>query len=81
MLGRLFLEHPKSLEMSWAEHGAGAIVIGVRMVGAGLACIVHAVIPALFTETAGRTVKDLHDHMIRRKAGATNPSAWPDYEI
>jgi hypothetical protein len=81
MLGRLFLEHPKSLEMSWAEHGAGAIVIGVRMVGAGLACIVHAVIPAMFTETAGRTVKDLHDHMIRRKAGAANPSAWPDYEI
>ena len=81
MIGRLFQEHPKSLGMSWAEHGAGAVVIGARMVGAGLACIVHALVPALFTETAGRTVISLHDHMVRRKAGAANPNAWPDYEI
>ena len=81
MLGRLFSDHPRSLGMSWAEHGYGAVVIGARMVGAGLACIVHAVVPALFTETAGRTVKSLHDHMVNRKAGAANPNAWPDYEI
>ena len=81
MLARLFRNHPKSLGMSWAEHGAGAVVIGVRMIGAGLACIVHAAVPALFTETAGRTVMSLHDHMVRRKAGAANPNAWPDYEI
>jgi hypothetical protein len=81
MLGRLFNEHPRALGMSWAEHGAGAVVIGARMVGAGLACIVHAVFPGLFTETAGRTVTDLHDHMVKRKAGAANPNAWPDYEI
>jgi Family of unknown function (DUF6356) len=81
MLARLFQDHPKSLGMSWAEHGAGAVVIGARMVGAGLACIVHAVVPALFTQTAGRTIMSLHDHMISRKAGAANPNAWPDYEI
>jgi hypothetical protein len=81
MIGRLFQEHPKSLGMSWAEHGAGAVAIGARMVGAGLACIIHAAVPALFTETAGRTVMSLHDHMVRRKAGAANPNAWPDYEI
>jgi len=81
MIARLFQDHPKSLGMSWAEHGAGAVVIGARMVGAGLACIVHAVVPALFTQTAGRTIMSLHDHMISRKAGAANPNAWPDYEI
>ena len=81
MIGRLFREHPRSLGMSWAEHGAGAVVIGARMVGAGIACIVHAAVPALFTQTAGRTIMSLHDHMVSRKAGATNPSAWPDYEI
>jgi hypothetical protein len=81
MLGPLFTDHPKSLGMSWATHGAGAVVIGARMVGAGLACIVHAAVPALFTETAGRTVMSLHDHMVKRKAGAANPNAWPDYEI
>jgi hypothetical protein len=81
MIGRLFQEHPKSLGMSWAEHGAGAVMIGARMVGAGIACIVHAAVPALFTQTAGRTIMSLHDHMISRKAGAANPNAWPDYEI
>lgn len=81
MFARLFSDHPKALGMSWAEHGAGAVVIGARMVGAGLACIVHAAVPGIFTETAGRTVKSLHDHMVQRKAGAANPNAWPDYEI
>ena len=81
MLGRLFVDHPKSLGMSWAEHGAGAVVIGARMVGAGIACIVHAIVPALFTETAGKTVLSLHDHMMQRRAGAANPNTWPDYEI
>lgn len=81
MLGRLFWDHPRSLGMSWAGHGMGAVVIGARMVGAGIACIVHAVVPGIFTQTAGRTVKSLHDQMIKRKAGAANPNAWPDYEI
>jgi hypothetical protein len=81
MLARLFRDHPKALGMSWAEHGAGAVAIGARMVGAGLACIVHAAVPGMFTETAGRTVQSLHDQMARRKAGAANPNAWPDYEI
>ena len=81
MLGRLFVDHPRALGMSWAEHGAGAVVIGARMVGAGFACIVHAAVPGLFTQTAGKTVLDLHDQMIRRRAGAANPNAWPDYEI
>ena len=81
MLGRLFVDHPKSLGMSWAEHGAGAVVIGARMVGAGIACIVHAVVPGLFTQTAGKTVLSLHDHMMQRRAGAANPNTWPDYEI
>ena len=32
---RLFLEHPRSLGMSWAGHGVGAVAIGARLVGAG----------------------------------------------
>lgn len=81
MIGRWFREHPQSLGMSWGSHGVGAAVIGARMIGAGAACLVHALVPRLFTETAGRTVVDLHEHMTQRKAGASNPAAWPDYEI
>ena len=78
---RLFLEHPRSLGMSWASHGIGAVAIGARLVGAGCACLVHAVVPALFTQTAGRTISGMYEQMMQRKAGAANPENWPDYEI
>jgi len=78
---RLFLEHPRSLGMSWAEHGVGAVKIGAELVGAGCACIIHAFVPGWFTETAGRTVTNMYAHMTKRKAGAANPESWPDYEI
>lgn len=78
---RLFIDHPRSLGMSWAEHGVGAVAIGATLVGAGAACLLHALVPGWFTETAGKTVTRMHDHMMRRKAGASNPETWPDYEI
>ena len=81
IVGRMFLEHPRSLGMSWAGHGVGAVKIGAELIGAGAACIIHAAVPAWFTQTAGKTVERMHDHMVRRKAGAENPEAWPDYEI
>jgi hypothetical protein len=81
MFGKLFLEHPRSLGMSWLGHGVGAVRIGFRMIGAGAACLVHAAVPALFTETAGRTVSDLHRYMLARRSAAPDPHAWPDYEI
>ena len=56
-------------------------MIGATLVGAGAACLVHALVPGWFTQTAGRTVARMHDHMIRRRADAANPENWPDYEI
>jgi hypothetical protein len=81
LIRRLFVDHPRSLGMSWSEHGIGAIAIGATLVGAGAACLIHALVPGWFTQTAGRTVERMHDHMMRRKAGATDPENWPDYEI
>jgi len=78
---RLFLDHPRSLGMSWAQHGAGAVVIAATLVGAGVACLVHALVPGWFTQTAGKTVSRMHDHMVRRRADSANPENWPDYEI
>jgi hypothetical protein len=67
--------------MSWSEHGVGAVAIGVTLVGAGAACLVHALVPGWFTQTAGKTVTRIYDHIQQRKAGAANPESWPDYEI
>lgn len=81
VFGRLFFDHPRSLGMTWGDHGTGAARIAVRLLGAGSACLVHAIVPAWFTQTAGRTVTDIYDDIASRKAGAANPKAWPDYEI
>jgi len=78
---RLLLDHPHSLGMTWASHGAGAVKIGAELIGAGCAAIVHAAVPGWFTESAGKTVTRIDDHIQSRKAGSANPENWPDYEI
>lgn len=81
LVHRLFVEHPRSLGMTWASHGAGAFKIGAELIGAGFAAIVHAAVPGWFTETAGMTVTRIYDHIQERKADSADPENWPDYEI
>lgn len=81
IVDRLFLDHPHSLGMSWAGHGAGAVKIGVELLAAGFAALIHAAVPGWFTQTAGKIVTRIHDHIQGRRAGAANPENWPDYEI
>jgi len=78
VLGPLFTDHPRSLGMNWVGHASGAVRIGASMIGGGAACLVHAVVPGWFTETAGRTIVKLHDHLQQRRSSAPD---WPDYEI
>lgn len=78
---RLFTDHPRTLGMSWGRHGAGAARIAIALIGAGVACLIHAVVPGWFTQTAGKTVTDVYRDMQRRKAGAQNPENWSDYDI
>lgn len=81
LLDRMFADHPRALGMSWLDHGVGALGIGARLIGAGTACLVHALVPGLFTQTAGRTVDHLYEHMQKRRAGASDPENFPEYEI
>ena len=67
--------------MTWASHGLGAVKIGAELIGAGCAAIVHAVVPGWFTETAGKSVTRIYDHIQQRKSASENPQNWPDYEI
>ena len=81
LMQRLFLDHPRSLGMTWARHGAGAIKIAMDLIGAGCAVLIHAIVPGWFTETGGRTVTRIYDHIQNRKQSSANPESWPDYEI
>ncbi|MEO7635883.1 MAG: DUF6356 family protein [Sphingomicrobium sp.] len=78
---RLFSAHPRTLGMSYVVHGVGAAKIAFVLMGAGVACLIHSIVPGWFTQTAGKTVSDIYGDMQRRKAGAANPEQWSDYEI
>lgn len=71
MFDRLFRAHPAEVGESYGEHMLTAGGFGVALIGAGLACLVHAVVPALFEKTGSRTIVRLHDRMVagrRRRA-------------
>lgn len=67
-LRQVFIEHPESVGETYGSHLWHAMSFGGRLVAAGVACIVHALLPFLFTSTGSRTVSDLHDRMIVKRA-------------
>ena len=75
MLERLFLDHPRRVGESYAEHAGVATRFGLAMIGGGIACLVHAAVPALFTRTGSETVRRLHARLgARRETADTNGS-------
>ena len=66
MLDKLMLEHPRDIGETYTEHAGHALQIGARLVLAGLACLVHAVLPGLFVRTASHAVGDVQSRMAAR---------------
>jgi hypothetical protein len=80
VIDRYFVAHPRSVGESYGEHMAVAGWFALKLaVGAG-ACLVHALIPGLFTRTGSRIVGELHERMVlnrarQMRAGAQGQSA------
>jgi hypothetical protein len=84
MIERIFLSHPRSVGESYGEHAATAARFGFTMMIGGAACVVHAIIPALFTRTASDRVKKLYTQMkARQPAFAQSRPAFqqPEWQI
>jgi hypothetical protein len=50
----------------YGEHCGRAAGFGFRMIGGGLACLVHAVFPFLFERAGSETVRSLHGTLCKR---------------
>ena len=74
-----FTEHPASVGESYVEHLKAASGFGVLMIASGLACLIHGLVPALFTRTGSQTVQRLHDRMIANRRQKNSPSASIDF--
>lgn len=86
MLNRLFLDHPRSVGESYITHFGVATRFGMKMVGGGIACFVHAVVPSLCVKTGSSMVRGLYADMQPRSARAAQPMEpevrfLPEYEI
>ena len=86
MLHRWFAAHPHSVGETYAEHFRVAARFGTALASAGIACLIHALVPALFERTGRRAVKRLYGEMAARQPSLLRPThddpRWqPEYEI
>jgi hypothetical protein len=86
LIQRWFAAHPRSVGESYTEHFRTAARFGAAMVSAGVACLLHALVPALFERTGSHTVKRLYAEMTARQPSLLRPAhedpRWrPEYEI
>lgn len=73
MLYRLFRAHPASVGESYGQHANFAFGVGLRMMGAGFACLMHGLFPFLFVDTGSRCIRELNDNLGCR--GTVNPAS------
>lgn len=63
-----FTKHPHEIGESYLEHLFEALYLFVRLTYSGLAMIIHAFLPFLFTKTASKTIFYFHDRFTKRLA-------------
>ena len=68
---RLFVAHPRSVNEGYLAHAGVALRFALLLFRAGLAALVHAIIPALFETSASSMIEKLRDEMIRRSGPTT----------
>ncbi len=67
MIRRLFLDHPRSVGESYAEHFMVASRFGAEMIAGGCKAMVHAVFPTLCETSASSTIRKLHTIMVEKR--------------
>ena len=54
MLQKLFLDHPRSVDATYLQHFAFALLFSIRLFGAAFAALVHALLPCAFEKPQAR---------------------------
>ena len=74
-ISRWFTAHPATVGESYGEHLVTASSFGGRMVLAGIACMLHGLLPFLFVRTGSRAVSELNAQLITRRSGSSPSTA------
>ena len=70
---RSFVEHPASVNETYLQHCLFAMRLAVSLIAAGLAALIHALMPALFAYTASQIIGKLHRQIEVRHS---KPKCW-----
>ena len=76
-LSRAFTAHPASVDESYVEHLGTASFFGLRLIGAGIACLLHGLLPFLFVTTGSSTIRELHERMVTKRTRQKVPAGSP----
>jgi hypothetical protein len=66
---RLFIDHPASIGETYLEHLITASGFGTKMILAGVACVIHGLLPAIFTNRGSNAIYALHERMVVSRRG------------
>ena len=75
----LFTDHPNSIGESYFQHLFFAVGIGAKLIGAGMAAIIHGLFPFWHQTTASRTIRDLFQRTAGRGVVPANPTQQQDH--
>jgi hypothetical protein len=78
---RAFTVHPASVGESYGQHLGRAVCFGTRMVLAGIACLVHGMLPFLFVSTGSQAISELNDRMVVNRRRVLLPPIASDKRL
>ncbi|SMF69666.1 DUF6356 family protein [Allosphingosinicella indica] len=76
MSGNPFTSHPHDVGESYGQHCTHAGRVGFQLIGAGIACVIHAVLPFVFVNTASDLIRKLN-RGIEKRVDAPNWERHP----
>lgn len=74
---KIFTQHPASVGENYLQHMGSALSFALPLLGAFLACLVHALLPFLFAKTGSRIIVRLHDRMVTNRHRHAQQAATP----
>lgn len=71
----IFTKHPHSIGETYIQHWRVAFKFGSRLLGGGLACMIHAFFPFLFQTTGSRITLQLAEKFENRHIKPQNENS------
>ena len=65
-LAEFFLEHPRTVGETYSDHFWHAAHFGASLIAAGGACLLHALLPRMFVNTASNKIRSLAEQLDKR---------------